>query len=176
MQTWEAMHGNRRVIQIDDVFGIKERDLPKDPKARSRILEIDDDYVERKSRIFGYTPGKGELSTMEEIIASGPGSLDGLTTSEQTILLYGANEPAVSVVCARAREGRNGIMNGQKVHTSVKGEREGRYFDGLDPKLEFELTKKLMSILNKEKDEGETTATFEKRLKDDAEKVLKIKL
>ena len=48
--------------------------------------------------------------------------------------------------------------------------------EGLTPALEFELTKNLMKVLNSEKEEGETTATFEKRLKDDAEKTLKVKL
>ena len=48
--------------------------------------------------------------------------------------------------------------------------------EGLTPALEVELTKKLMTVLNAEKEEGETTATFEKRLKDDAEKILKVKL
>tara|TARA_Y100000310_G_C20703107_1_gene831949 strand:+ start:515 stop:1744 length:1230 start_codon:yes stop_codon:yes gene_type:complete len=48
--------------------------------------------------------------------------------------------------------------------------------DGLNPELEFNLTKNLMNTLNNEKDEGETTAIFEKRLKDDVEKILKVKL
>ena len=48
--------------------------------------------------------------------------------------------------------------------------------DNLSPESEFELTKKLMAALNNEKGEGETTATFEKRLKDDVEKILNVKL
>ena len=48
--------------------------------------------------------------------------------------------------------------------------------DGLTPTSEFELTKRLMAALNKEKDEGETIATFEKRLKDDVEKILQVQL
>ncbi len=48
--------------------------------------------------------------------------------------------------------------------------------DGLDPDKEFELTKQLIASLNKEKEEGETVTTFERRVKEDAEKVLDIKL
>lgn len=48
--------------------------------------------------------------------------------------------------------------------------------DGMSAEEEFELVKNLMSTLNKEKDEGETTTTFERRVKEDAEKTLKIKL
>ncbi len=47
--------------------------------------------------------------------------------------------------------------------------------EGLDTEAEFELTKQLMGALNKEKDEGETSATFERRVSEDAEKLLKAK-
>ncbi len=48
--------------------------------------------------------------------------------------------------------------------------------EGLGAEAEFELTKQLMGALDKEKEEGETTATFEKRIKDDVEKLIKAKL
>lgn len=48
--------------------------------------------------------------------------------------------------------------------------------NGLSPEAEFQLTKQMMAALGKEKDEGETATIFEKRLKDDIEKILEIKL
>lgn len=48
--------------------------------------------------------------------------------------------------------------------------------EGLGTEAEFELTKQLMGALDKEKEEGETTTTFEKRIRDDVEKLLKAKL
>ncbi len=48
--------------------------------------------------------------------------------------------------------------------------------EGLGTEAEFELTKKLIGALNREKDEGETTTTFEKRIMDDVEKLLKVRL
>ena len=48
--------------------------------------------------------------------------------------------------------------------------------DDMPPEKEYELTKQLLSSLNKEKEEGETTATFEKRVKDDVKQILNVEL
>ena len=48
--------------------------------------------------------------------------------------------------------------------------------EGLGADAEFELTKQLMGALDKEKEEGETTSTFEKRIRDDVEKLIKARL
>lgn len=48
--------------------------------------------------------------------------------------------------------------------------------EGLSSDAEFELTKQLMTALNREKGEGETTSTFERRISEDVEKLLKAKL
>ncbi len=47
--------------------------------------------------------------------------------------------------------------------------------EGLGTAEEFELTKQLMGALSNEKDEGETTTTFERRIMGDVEKLLKVK-
>ena len=48
--------------------------------------------------------------------------------------------------------------------------------DGMTPEKEYLLTKQLLVSLSSEKSEGETVATFERRVKEDAEKLLNLKL
>jgi hypothetical protein len=64
----------------------------------------------------------------------------------------------------------------EEIERQVIKEHAGQIKSGFSHEKEVEIASMLLEALNREKDEGETTATFEKRIKEDISKLLGIEL